>query len=291
MMSSPPLDGTILITGASAGIGRELARQMATTAGTIVLVARRRDRLEQLRDELSTQHPSLSVHIFSCDLGSELARNELLAALQEAVGTVDILVNNAGFGDQCFFERSDWEKLDQMFRLNITALTHLTHALLPAMLERRRGAILNISSILGISYVPGLAAYAGTKHYVTAFSDCLRAELAGTGVSVTQVCPGPVATEFASVANNTTSLRTPKMMEISAAQCAQQSLAGFRCGKAMVFPGMSNRVVASLSSLLPRWVFRAIHQRLGKQLRNSPLIGKTNQPENQPDRKPTRREN
>ncbi len=262
-----PLDGTVLITGASAGIGRALATCFASRASTIILVARRENLLNELRAQLIGAHPSLRVLVLCCDLSDGEARERLLSRLQSEADPIDILVNNAGFGDQSFFEGSSWTKLERMLHLNVIALTHLTRRLLPSMISRRRGGILNISSVFGVSYLPGLATYIGSKHYVTGFTDTLRAELSGTGVGITQICPGPVATEFPEVAANTTGMPTPEFMVISAEQCAMESYRGFSRGRAIVFPGFVNRRLAQFSSLSPRWANRLIQQFIARKMR------------------------
>ncbi len=202
MAARPPLDGTILITGASSGIGRELARQLAGRARVLVLVARRQPRLEALRDEITLRHTGLRVYVEPCDLTNLDDLRAMLGRVEERAGPVDVLVNNAGFGDSALFEGADWNKLAPMIDLNVVAVTALTHALVPGMVARGRGGVLNIGSGFGLTVMPGYAAYAATKHYVTGLSEGLRMELAGTGVAVTHACPGPVRTEFESIAGN-----------------------------------------------------------------------------------------
>nr|MCH9687639.1 SDR family NAD(P)-dependent oxidoreductase [Deltaproteobacteria bacterium] len=215
MAALPPLDGDILITGASSGIGEAIARQLAGRARRLVLVARRENRLQALASELQAARSGLTVEVRCCDLVDPAARQQLLDALS-ADAPIDVLVNNAGFGDQSLFERTRWDKLDRMVALNIAALTHLTHQLVPGMVERGRGGVLNVSSGFGLSWMPGLAVYIGTKHYVTGFTETLRAEVMGQGVAVSQVCPGPVITEFHDLTENTTGQRPPRFVAISA---------------------------------------------------------------------------
>lgn len=249
-MARLALRGTVLITGASSGLGAEFARQLAPEARRLVLVARRKQRLEDLARELRAAHPSLEVSVRPCDLGSRLATERLTESLL-ADESVDVVINNAGFGDRSFVEASEWAKLERMVAVNVVALGELTHRLLGPMLARGRGGVLNVSSILGITYQPGVATYAGTKHFVSAFTKTLRAELSGTGIVVTEVCPGPVATEFGAVANNRTSIRSPGAMRIGATQCVSEALSGFRRGRAVVYPGRINRWVARLLAVVP----------------------------------------
>ncbi|MEZ4473608.1 MAG: SDR family NAD(P)-dependent oxidoreductase [bacterium] len=261
-----PLDQTThLITGASAGIGVELARQLAPRAGTLILVARRRERLEALAEELRAGRPGLTVQVETCDLADPAA----LAALVDRLPPIDILINNAGMGDIGLFERSDPAKTDLMMRINMTAPVGLTRALLPGMVARGRGGVLNISSGFGMTVMPGFAAYCATKHFVTAFTEALRMELSGTGVVATQSCPGPVATEFEAVAGNPTGQKIPEFLEQSAADCARISLRAFERGRAMITPGIAATVLIGLGRMTPRWLQRLIFARGGRYLRRS----------------------
>src|SRR5438067_6592501 len=189
-----------LITGGSAGLGREFARQMAGRARSLVLVARREQRLNELRDELMQQTPNLSVHTHRTDLANPSELEELVTWLKSEKIDVDLLINNAGFGDLGPFATSDLIRNEQIMLVNMVALTSLTRHLLPQMIARKRGGILNVSSSAGFLPIPNFAVYAATKAYVTSFSEALRAELRGTGVSVCALCPGPVHTEFQEIA-------------------------------------------------------------------------------------------
>ncbi|MCB9639685.1 MAG: SDR family oxidoreductase [Myxococcales bacterium] len=257
---------TVLLTGASAGIGTELARQMAPEAGTLILVARREDRLLALKDELEKKHKELRVLVRACDLTDQDALTGLLDSLEQEGEEIGILVNNAGFGDMSVLAFAEWEKLQRMIQLNVTALTYLTHRLLGGMLKRGKGGILNISSGFGLTFMPGFASYVGTKHYVTGFTESLRCEVQKQGIVVTQVCPGPVATEFESVAGNPTGRSFPKLVEISAEQCARESLRGFYRGRALVKPGFVMRFVMFLGAISPRFTMRLPLYGVGKVL-------------------------
>src|SRR5881409_4395335 len=166
----------------------------------MILVARREDRLAELRDELQQQHPNLVVQIRQVDLADLAQLHELMEWLGRERIDVNVLVNNAGLGDSGAFSTSDPIRNEQMTLVNIVALTMLTRHLLPRMIARRCGGILNVSSSAGFLPIPDFAVYAATKAYVTSFSEALRAELRGTGVSVCSLCPGPVHTEFQEVA-------------------------------------------------------------------------------------------
>ena len=195
------LDGCqALITGASAGIGREFARQLAERARALVLVARRQQRLEELRRELVARHPGLRLEIHRTDLSQHAAVDELLAWIAAQNFALDLLINNAGLGDLGAFATADPTRVEQMMEVNMVALTRLTRAVLPGMIERKRGAILNVSSSASFLPISNFAVYAATKAYVTSFSEALRGELHGAGVHVSALCPGPVRTEFTEVA-------------------------------------------------------------------------------------------
>ncbi len=260
----PPLDGTVLVTGASSGIGRELARLFAPRAKRLILVARREERLHALAGELG--RPGLDIAVHPCDLTDSAAVDRLLAE----IGEVDVLVNNAGIGDVGLFENVSWERIDFLLRINITAVAQLIHRLLPGMLRRRSGGILNISSGWGLTFIPGMGLYSGAKHFVTAFTECLRLELHGTGVVVTQVCPGPVATEFVEVAGNPTGHDIPKIFLLSPERCARAAFRGFERGRAMVIPSFRAWFLIALGRVSPRWLLRAVYFWIGGWLRKRP---------------------
>lgn len=268
----PPLDqGTILITGASAGIGRALALEVAPRGKVLVLVARRKSQLDELARELRERHPRLTVHIEACDLADRGQTDAMLASVEKNVGPVDILINNAGLGDMGMFDMADWGKTEQMITLNVVALAYLTHRLVRPMVERGRGGVLNISSGFGLSVLPGFAAYVGTKHFVSGFTEALRLDLEGTGVVVTQSCPGPVATEFASKVGNFTGVDTPSFIEISAAQCARESLQAFDLGRARIIPGFVIWLALMIDALTPRFLSRFVLAPIARQLRDKQL--------------------
>jgi short-subunit dehydrogenase len=264
----PPIDsGTILITGASSGIGREIARQLARRARTLVLVARREERLEALRDELHAHNPTLGVMVERCDLSHPDEVDTLLDSLYRHLVRVDVLVNNAGLGDYGLYEQESWSRIQQMLQVNVTAPVLLTHRLLRRMLERGRGGILNIGSGGGRMFVPGMSVYAGTKHFLDGFTESLRLELIGTGVVVTLVAPGPVETEFGEVAGEEVGMR-PSWMSISAAQCAREALEGFERAAPLVYPGLAYRWMMRLASLVPRPLMRAGGLAAARRLRH-----------------------
>jgi hypothetical protein len=261
----PPTHGTVVVTGASSGIGLELTRRLSTEASVLVLVARRKQRLEELAHELVAFRPGLRVDVEAVDL-ADLAATEALAD-RLATGAADVIINDAGFGDRSFVELARDDKLARMIAVNVTALTLLTRRLVPGMVERGRGGVLNIGSALGQTWLPGVAAYSGTKHYVAAFTQALRAELHGTGVVVTEVRPGPVHTEFEVVAESRVPLRIPRMLAIDASQCAAEALRGFRRHRAVVYPGLANRWLMRLQAIIPAAIYRFVAARFGASMR------------------------
>jgi uncharacterized protein len=255
----PPLDGgTVLLTGASAGIGRALAVELGVRAGTLVLLARRVERLEELHVGLTARHPQLTVLVVPADLSDEGEVDRALAQVRERVGAVDVLVNNAGLGHLELFDRTDWARNRAIVATNVAAVVQLTTSLVPDMVRRGRGGILNIGSGAGLTVLPAAAAYTASKHFIDGFSEALRADLAGTGVVVTQVCPGPVDSEFDEVAGSRGGMTggPPQWLRISAAQCAREALAGFDRGAPLVIPGQSFRLLMRLLPVLPRRVQR-----------------------------------
>ncbi len=269
----PPIDGGIaLVTGASSGIGRELARLLAARSRALVLLARRAQLLEQLRELLLVEHPDLRVETISADLSDEADIDRALDQIHQRVESVDILVNNAGLGHQALFDRADWGRTRQVLLTNVLGMTHLTAALVPGMVSRSRGGILNVGSGAGLTVMPAGAAYCASKHFVDGFSEALRADLAGTGVVVTEVCPGPVESEFDQVAGVSGRIAggPPGFLRISAAQCARDALAGFDRGQAVVFPGRAYRFGMMLLPLVPRALQRRQAARTAERIRQEP---------------------
>ncbi|CAN5380899.1 SDR family oxidoreductase [soil metagenome] len=255
---------TALITGASAGLGAEFARQLAPYAKGLVLVARRTDRLEAMRDELQALHSSLKVHIYGADLSDENQRLSLANWLHEQKIRVDFLVNNAGFGDRGPFETGDWDKVRGMIDVNVTALTHLTHLLLPAMTRSGRAAILNVSSVASFFPLPNMAVYSATKAYVTSLSEALGIELRPRGITVTALCPGPVETDFFTVArrsdeeNPAAHYESMPAFVVTAPRVVQAGLEAVIAQRARVIPGPVLAVAVTLAMLVPFFLTREI---------------------------------
>jgi uncharacterized protein len=252
------LDGcSAVITGASAGIGRELARQLAARAKLLVLVARRRDRLEQLKSKLLAANSALRIEIRAVDL-SNLEETVQLAGWL-ANEQIDFLVNNAGLGDHGSFATADPIRVNEQIQVNALALTALTRAVLPRMIEKKRGAILNVSSSAGFLPLPDLGVYAATKAYVTSFSEAIRAETRGLGITVTALCPGPVHTEFAEVADREPQSRKVRTSpaHVSVEEVARAGLSAIENDKALVVPGIAIKIVMTIVRALPLAVLRA----------------------------------
>jgi short-subunit dehydrogenase len=250
-----------LITGASAGIGWEFAHQLAGRAGSLVLVARRLDRLEELRVELTKKDPNLNVHCRAVDLSQPSEVQELIAWLTQEGITIDFLINNAGLGDRGPFATGEPERLRQQLAVNIVALTMLTRALLPAMIEKKRGAILNVSSSAGFLPIRKMAVYAASKSYVTSFSDSIRGEVRKQGIVVSALCPGPVDTEFSSVARRSIGKQpypSPSIMHMPVEDVVRAGLAGIERNKPLVIPGIVMKIAMLLVRLTPMAILRRV---------------------------------
>jgi len=251
-----------LITGASAGIGRQFACQLAGRARSIILIARREESLIELADELRQHRPNLRIYVRKVDLSDFVQLQDLLDWIDREKLNVDLLINNAGLGDSGSFANSDPVRNKQMTLVNITALTSLTHHLLPQMITKRRGGILNVSSSAGFVPIPGLAVYAATKAYVASFSEALRAELRGTGVTVCALCPGPVVTEFQQVAKRKGVQPDigPKFLIVTVEQVVRDALAALEAERPLVIPGLAMKLLMLLARSMPlpalRWVAR-----------------------------------
>lgn len=262
----PPIDGAaIVITGASSGIGRAMVEALAPRARTLVVVARSGDLLHALREEILADLPHADIRVMPYDLADMAQREELLARLEAEVDPIDCLINCAGFGRQSALTDTDPETIHAMIAVNCEALTHLCQALVPGMVARGRGGVLNVGSQLGLIVQPAMAVYSATKHYVDAISEALRANVRGTGVVITQLCPGPVRSGFADVAGyDYTPGSARDRLAISSAECARQGIEGFEAGKALVMTSASMRVFLAIATRLPRWAQRLISRRMAR---------------------------
>jgi hypothetical protein len=255
-------DCKALITGASAGLGREFARQLAGRANSLILIARREQTLNDLRDELHQHYPNVAVSVRKSDLADLVQVNELLAWLDRERIDVDLLINNAGLGDLGPFATSEPTRNEQMTLVNVVALTALTRCLLPPMIARQRGGILNVSSSAGFLPIPKSAVYAATKAYVTSFSEALRAELRNCGVTVTALCPGPVRTEFQEVASRPGRKVEPgpgpEFIQVTVEQVVRDALAALEADRPIVIPGFPMKLGMFLVRITPMPVLRLL---------------------------------
>jgi short-subunit dehydrogenase len=245
--------GRAMVTGASSGIGEAFARRLAAQGTDLVLVARREDALQRLATELTTAH-GVAVEVLAVDLGSDLG----LHAAEARTGDVDLLVNNAGFGIAERLTSVDADQVSDMIRLNVLAVARLTHAALPGMLERDRGAIVNVSSVAGFSPSPSFATYNGTKAFVTMFTEALALELDGTKVKVQALCPGLTHTGFQAVSGETGMDGMPGFMWQQPDEVAHASLDALRGGKVVFTPGLPNKAFVTAVSILPRALLRRV---------------------------------
>jgi short-subunit dehydrogenase len=235
-----------LVTGASAGIGEEFARQLAERGNDLVLVARDKARLDALAESLNVQCEVLS---------ADLTDAAQLATVEARARSVDILVNNAGFGTYGRFAELDLDTEIREINLNVVALVRLTHAAAGPMVERGKGGILNVSSLAGNQSGPLNATYSATKAFVTSFTEGVHEELNGTGVAVTALCPGFTHTEFQDRANVPAS-DVPSFMWQNAPEVAKAGLDGLARNRAVVVPGGLNKILGGASSIAPRSVTR-----------------------------------
>src|SRR5262245_2306872 len=253
---------TALITGASAGLGAEYAKLFAQDKHDLLLVARRRDRLEALAAELARAH-AVRVYVVDADLGSAAGVEKVLAEVERLTLDIEFLVNNAGFGSTSAFAEADLAREIQMVQLNVAAPVALTRALLPSMIARKRGRVLNIGSTAGFQPGPFMATYYATKAFVNSFTDALAWELAGTGVTATVSCPGATATEFAGHAGNDSSLLF-RMGAADSATVAGEAYQASMAGKRMVVHGMLNRMAAQSVRVSPRSMALALAARMNR---------------------------
>ena len=260
----PTREHTVLITGASAGIGAELARQLADRGHNVVLVARREQRLRELAEQLRLLY-GIHADVEPCDLTDADARRDLVARLLAGEREVVGVCNNAGFGTVATLLASDLEREQQVVRLNVEAVHHLTGGFLPRMVERGEGAILNVASTAAFQPLPGFATYAASKAFVHSFSEAVHSELSGTGVSVTSLCPGFTKTEFEQAAGaEDAASKLPGFTWMESDDVARQAIDGMRAGKRTVVPGALNKAVSTSGRYIPRTVLLPLVKTVSK---------------------------
>ncbi|MBC7929629.1 MAG: SDR family oxidoreductase [Rubrivivax sp.] len=248
---------TALITGASGGIGEELARLFAADGHDLVLVARSKNKLARLAAELGEGH-HIAARVIVSDLAHPEAPREIFDELQTAGVRVGALVNNAGFGSYGPFAETDLRKELELLGVNVVALTHLTKLFLPAMIERKTGYVMNVASTAAFQPGPLMAVYYASKAYVLHFSEAIANELEGTGVRVSALCPGPTETGFVAAAG----MEQSKLFErgsMTARAVAAEGYRGLFAGKTIVIPGLRNSIMARAVGLAPRaWVTKVV---------------------------------
>lgn len=247
---------TVLVTGASSGIGLELARCFAADGSRLVLVARNTSALEKLAEELR-RDCKVEAIVLIADLSRPEAPGKIFSELKGRGIIVDVLINNAGFGAHGLFSKLPLQRQLEMIQVNVAALTELTGLLLPSMVERRRGGVLNVASVAGFVPGPGMAVYYASKAFVLSFTEALAAELDGTGVKVTALCPGPTDTNFFKVAH-ADNARLVRVASMTAKEVAVQGHRDFRRGRVVAVSGWRNWLLVLLVRFTPRLLVRSI---------------------------------
>ncbi|MEK6276475.1 MAG: SDR family oxidoreductase [Actinomycetota bacterium] len=261
----PSESSTAVVTGASAGIGEAIARELAARGQNLTLAARREERLTELAAELHDQH-GVRVGIVACDLGEASARDRLAAQIADLGFEVEVLVNNAGFGYVGDFVDGDRGRQVEMVRLNCEAVVDLTARYLPAMVQRGRGNVINIASTGAFQPMPKSATYGATKAFVLSHSEAVHHELRGTGVTLTAVCPGPVRTEFVEAADIKGADSAPGFVWMSAEDIAKETVDAAEAGKRAIVPGMLNYAGMLLGRHSPRVLTLPFAERFWSQV-------------------------
>ena len=257
---------TALITGASSGIGLEMAHLFAHDGYRLVLVARSRGALRELGDELQARY-NVTVRISPKDLAHPATATELYSELQEAGIVLDVLVNNAGFGGAGAFLKTDWNHEAEMMQVNMIAVVQLTKLFLP-QIRAREGKILNVASTAAFQPGPFMSVYYASKAFVLHFSEALAEELSGTGVTVTCLCPGPVKTNFQKRAYLTDTPMANSPLLVDVREVARVGYEGMKMGKRIVIPGWKNRLGVELLRLSPRTTVTKVVRKM-QQKKNS----------------------
>jgi len=255
---------TALVTGTSAGIGWELAKEFANAGYNLVLLARSKEKLDKLAEEIKNSN-NVDVLVMPKDLLASNSPQEIYDELKEQDITINSLVNNAGFGNYGNFAKADIKKELASIQLNVVALTELTWLFMQDMLEQNQGEILNVASTAAFFSGPYMAVYYATKNYVLAFSEALSQELKGTGVVVSTLCPGPTYSDFQATANmeNSKLVKGKKMM--TSAEVAKIGYKGLKAKRAIVVPGLMNKVQILAPRFMPRRIMKIILANMQKE--------------------------
>jgi len=268
----------VLITGCSKGIGRQLAYQIGTSyrVENLVIVARTGELLDDLKLEISAKNPSVTVFVEQCDLSKLDSVKALADDIEGKIPSIDVLINNAGYFDFDLFDKETWDEINFELQVNIIAATYLTHRFVPPMVARRSGSVINIGSVNGLVVNPGSAAYNGTKFFIHGFSECLRMDLQNTGVTITEVHPGPVKTEgwdnSKDLIDKKSSFdgflkKAPFAAMIPPEQCASDIISRYLKGHDRIFPGRVNRMNRVMIKLIPAPVMRSVGSKFGPKIR------------------------
>ncbi len=241
-----------LVTGASSGIGAELARELARHGHDLVLTARRTTELEALATELRAL--GAAARVVTKDLSMPGAARALATELEASGMQIDVLINNAGFGDAGPFVRADPDRIDSMLQLNVASLTALTRAILPGMVERKRGRVMLVASVAAFQPGPNMATYCASKAYVLSLGEAIARELRGTGVTLTTLCPGATLTGWAAEAgaDSLPLFKSKLIPKMTAAEVARAGYAAMMRGKPVLVTGWINRIVSVSSQVFPR---------------------------------------
>jgi short-subunit dehydrogenase len=245
------MNETALITGATSGIGYELAYIHAKHGGNLVLVARNKTKLEQIKKDLENNY-NINAHIIEKDLSLKDSGKDVYDEIKNNNITVDYLINNAGFGDYGFFNDSDWGKLERMINLNITALTQLTKLFISDMIKQGSGKIMNVASTAAFQPGPTMAVYYATKAYVLSFSEAINNEVSGSGVTVTTLCPGPTKSGFQEAASLHESRLVKGRILATSKEVAEYGYNAMLKGKSVAIPGFVNYLIANSVRFFPR---------------------------------------
>jgi len=264
-LPEPSDSATALVTGASSGIGEAIARELASRGHGVTLVARREERLRELAGELTGAH-DVRAEAVPADLREVASREGLARRIRQLGLEVEILVNNAGFGGSGNMAQADRKRLMAMVQVNCEALLDLQARYLPAMVQRGRGAVINVASTAAFQPLPGTATYAATKAFVLSLSEAVHEELKGTGVTLMAVCPGPVKTEFTQAAGiDQAEDQVPEIFWTSAEAVAKAAVDAAEKGKRAIVPGLLNRAGAITGQHAPRVLALPIAKRAWRQ--------------------------